>query len=538
MMVIMKTISYLTFFVFVAAQVSLSQPTSPNFRIFPSAVTQTEPSITVSPVNPQLMFASGVTINTGNGFKSEGVYVSTNGGLQWFGSDTCKGALLANHGGDPGVVIDENGRLVITHIGSVFAGVYSHYSTDLGTSWSNAYTISSQQPEDKGTTTFDGSPSSPYYGRLYTAWVNLVIPYPVLSSYSTNSGQSWTSPLAVNTPPPARCSGGSIETGRDGKVYLAWVGMTSTSPFFEDFAGFASSTDGGATWADSQNIFDMNGINGTLPSKSNIRVNGLPQIVVDNSTGSRSGWLYIVTNEKNLTPAGTDADIILHRSTDGGTTWSSGIRVNQDGLSNGKIQYFPSMDIDQYGGVNILYYDDRNTASDSAEVYLARSTDGGETWTERVISDHRLKPKPIIGGGSNYQGDHIALKSVGDKLFALWMDDFSGLYQIWCTIFDLTVLDVRQSQSEVPSSFGLEQNYPNPFNPETVIRYSLPVTSDVTLKVYNVLGQEVAILRMNEEMKPGKYEVNFNAASLSSGVYFYRLQAGSFVETKKLVLMR
>lgn len=85
--------------------------------------------------------------------------------------------------------------------------------------------------------------------------------------------------------------------------------------------------------------------------------------------------------------------------------------------------------------------------------------------------------------------------------------------------------------------FELMQNYPNPFNPATVISYQLPVGSDVTLKVYDVLGNEVAILF--DDYKPvGKYEVEFRASSLTSGVYFYRLQAGNFMQTKKMVLLR
>ena len=87
-------------------------------------------------------------------------------------------------------------------------------------------------------------------------------------------------------------------------------------------------------------------------------------------TGSRNGWLYIVTTDKNITPAGSDPDIILHRSTDSGQTWSDGIRVNQDQLNNGKIQYFPAIDIDNTGAINIIYYDDRNTSSDSAEIFI------------------------------------------------------------------------------------------------------------------------------------------------------------------------
>ena len=108
-----------------------------------------------------------------------------------------------------------------------------------------------------------------------------------------------------------------------------------------------------------------------------------------------------------------------------------------------------------------------------------------------------------------------------------------------------TTITSVSDESGLPGGYYLEQNYPNPFNPSTVIRYSLPVTSYVTLKVYNMLGQEVATL-MNEEMRPGSYEVTWDASGmarqteggLASGVYLYRLQAGGFSQTRKLVLLR
>jgi photosystem II stability/assembly factor-like uncharacterized protein len=106
-------------------------------------------------------------------------------------------------------------------------------------------------------------------------------------------------------------------------------------------------------------------------------------------------------------------------------------------------------------------------------------------------------------------------------------------------------LRVNRSEVEsVPREFALYQNYPNPFNPTTVIRYQLPSvgreafsTYKVCLKMYNVLGQEIATL-VDEKREAGRYEVQLNASNLTSGVYFYRLQAGSFVETKKLVFLR
>ncbi len=94
-----------------------------------------------------------------------------------------------------------------------------------------------------------------------------------------------------------------------------------------------------------------------------------------------------------------------------------------------------------------------------------------------------------------------------------------------------------EAQREVPAKFSLSQNYPNPFNPSTTISYDLPLRSHVSLAVYNTLGQQLVQL-VNEEVETGHHEVKFDAAGLSSGVYFYRLEAGSVVVTKKMTLMK
>jgi len=89
----------------------------------------------------------------------------------------------------------------------------------------------------------------------------------------------------------------------------------------------------------------------------------------------------------------------------------------------------------------------------------------------------------------------------------------------------------------LPERYAVEQNYPNPFNPTTTIRYDLPSAVKVTLKVYDLLGREVATL-VNEPQQPGRYQITFNAGLLASGVYYYRLDAGGFHSVKKLVLIR
>ena len=540
----MKAIFYIAVVMSSATLCAQVETAFTNFRIFPSGVTQTEPVLAIHSANPLIMFASAVTINTNNGFRSEGVYVSTNGGLSWHGSDTCAGAFIGNHGGDPGVAVHPDGTFIITHIGSVFPGVYGHYSTDRGTTWSNAFTITANQPEDKGTSTIDNDPRSPFYGRCYAVWVDYIKPYSVLLSYSADTGRGWTTPSPVFTPSTVFCSGGNVKTGADGNVYVCWAGLENSYPYLEDSVGFAVSTDGGVSYTVSQNIFDMNGIGLALPTKNNIRVNSLPQLDVDRSGCPRNGWIYVATTEKHLLPAGNDPDIVLHRSTDGGKSWSGGIRVNQDAPNNGKIQYFPGIVVDSAGGINILYYDDRNTSSDSAEIMLARSLDGGSTWTERVISDHRFQPKSILGGPSTYQGDRISLKSAGGRLFALWMDDFSGLYQVWSAIIDLRTVDVRPNAEGIPAPFELCQNYPNPFNPTTNFGFRIANFEFVSLKVYDVLGREIATL-VNEVKQPGEYTVRWNAERIASGVYLYRLEAidnaqpeKSFVLVRSMVLLK
>jgi hypothetical protein len=99
------------------------------------------------------------------------------------------------------------------------------------------------------------------------------------------------------------------------------------------------------------------------------------------------------------------------------------------------------------------------------------------------------------------------------------------------------IIGIVPINNNVPEKFVLSQNYPNPFNPETKISFSVPQKSVVEIKVFDALGREIAVL-LNEEVLAGNYDVNFNASSYPSGIYFYRLSTSSFTETKKMVLVK
>ncbi|MBK8984203.1 MAG: T9SS type A sorting domain-containing protein [Ignavibacteria bacterium] len=99
------------------------------------------------------------------------------------------------------------------------------------------------------------------------------------------------------------------------------------------------------------------------------------------------------------------------------------------------------------------------------------------------------------------------------------------------------LLDVTKISGEIPIGYNLEQNYPNPFNPSTVVKFSLPKSSFVTLKVYDRLGKEISTLA-NEKKSTGTYQYVFNAVNIPSGVYFYTLQSDDYIETKKMLLIK
>jgi hypothetical protein len=138
--------------------------------------------------------------------------------------------------------------------------------------------------------------------------------------------------------------------------------------------------------------------------------------------------------------------------------------------------------------------------------------------------------------GKTWQLVDFAVKNVnclypyGKDSVLVGTDD--GVYVVSST----TVTAVNEPTHN-PTTFALSQNYPNPFNPTTTIRYDVPVRSHVTLAAFDILGRRVETL-VDGEKQPGHYEVSFDASRLPSGVYFYRLQVGTFNETKKMELLK
>ena len=436
---------------------------SPNFRVHPSAGTQSEVPITIHPLNPLIMLGSANTYRGGSTF-STGVYVTTDGGLTWYGSDTLNNGGF--NSGDPGPVIDKNGRFLMSYITTAFS-MGASYSTNNGINWAPTVTFpGATTSADKNLSGTDIAPSSAYYGRSYTVYTEFGGTYTnrIVLSYTTNGGVSWSSVAPVSPPTSSghHHQGCDVTSGPNGECYVVWANCTTNGQnSTEDSLGFAKSTDGGVTWAVTRNnASNMNGIRASNLFNG-IRMAGFPRVDVDRTGGARHGWIYVATAEKNIAPATDVADAILHRSSDGGATWSS-VRVNQDTPGNGKFQYASAVNVDAAGGVNVIYYDTRNTpTNDSAQVYVSRSLDGGNTWTDVLVSDHKFKPKPISGLAGGYQGDYIGITSGNSKAWPYWADDITGQYQAWTASIQIETFPLNTYNLNTPAPGARIATLPN-----------------------------------------------------------------------------
>lgn len=419
----------------------------PNFRVHPTtARTQSETPITRHPHNPNIMFASANTYNVGGTTSfSCGHYVTTDGGLTWFGDDTTNFNF-----GDPAPMIMHTGRMLISYITST-GQMGAAYSTNNGGVWSGTVTFpGSTTASDKNLSAVDGTPSSTYYGRVYTVYTEFSGAYTnrIVSTWSSDGGVTWSTVIPVSPPPSAghHHQGCDLTVDIYGWVRVVWANCTTNGQnSTEDSLGWAESGNGGTSWSDASNHkVNMNGIRTSdllTPSNVAIRANGFPRIDGDKTCRSSADDEYVVAAEKNFAPALDNADIVLMKTPDGGSSWTR-TRVNQN--PSGSYEWFPAVHVDPTGGINVVYYSTRNVpTNDSAQIYISRSTDGGSNWVDILVSDHKFKPVPISGLASGYQGDYIGITSGGaGKLYPYWCEQNTstgGRYQAYSARVDISI---------------------------------------------------------------------------------------------------
>lgn len=505
----------------------------PNVRV--SSISSNNPeevTIAINPTNP-LNLAAGANINY--------YYYSTNGGLNW-----TQGTLTSSFRvyGDPCVVFDALGNLYYGHLsnppppGYWIDRIVVQKSTNGGVSWNDGVGVGFSPPrknQDKEWIAADMT-NSPYRHNLYMSWTefdrygssDVADSSRILCSRTTDSGISWSTPVRVSDR-AGNCidSDNTVEgavpaVGPDGEVYIAWSGPLGLM--------FDKSTDGGLTFGQDVFIgahpggwdFDIPGI---------YRCNGLPITACDVSGSPYRGTIYV--NWSDQRNGLNNTDVFIAKSTDGGATWSSARRVNDD-ISTAH-QFFTWMTIDQTNGyLYCVFYDRRETATNATDVYLARSTDGGETFTNFKVSQSSFTPTSSI-----FFGDYTCIAADSGKVYPIWMRLDGSDLSVWVAIVtDTTAVGVPAEIGHA-TTFTLQQNYPNPFNPSTTIQYSVARREHVTIKVFDLLGRQVANL-VDRMVEAGEHTMVFSAWDwdLASGTYLYRMTAGGYIQTRKFILLQ
>ncbi len=318
---------------------------------------------------------------------------------------------------------------------------------------------------------------------------------------TTNGGTTWTQSYTL--------AGGFI----DG---LQMVSATEGYAMGDPVGGkwfIAKTTDGGASWARMA----------TEPAQ----------------IGADAGWNNSFQISGTNMWFGTNGTKVYH-STDLGLTWTNG-------ASTGTVNTYA------------VHFNDANKGM-AGGTAMVMSTNGGTSYTGVTAPGTAGNLNGIDGAGSDWwalRSDANVYRSTNagtswttayTVTAAVFQDiDFkvvSGCPTGWVVgnggaiaKMSVTGVGISLGSSEVPSSYSLKQNYPNPFNPTTNINFSIPRSGLVTLKVYDMVGREVASL-VNEVKNAGSYIVGFNASNLPSGAYFYRVSAGDFVDTKKMLLIK
>jgi photosystem II stability/assembly factor-like uncharacterized protein len=209
---------------------------------------------------------------------------------------------------------------------------------------------------------------------------------------------------------------------------------------------------------------------------------------------------------------------------------------------------------------SVCFADDQNGIAAGVGSTILFTSDGGNNWVERSVSNYRWQSVHLTQSGKAWAVGRNGIIVYSTDWGYTWTDQQSGVTsELWEVVFvdddegwivgggigqpgvilhttnGGVITDVNEIN--IVAEFELHQNYPNPFNPNTNIRYIIPERSFVTIKIFDVMGNEVETL-VNEEKPTGEYEVIFDGSGLTSGLYFYQTKAGNFIQTKKMLLLK
>lgn len=449
-------------------------------------------------------------------------------------------ALYSDYGvwGDPVIDVDTAGNFYFFHLSNPQQGnwvdrIVCQKSEDYGATWSDGtYTgLNGSKVQDKHWSVVDRRTN-----HIYITWTqfdqyestNPADSTHIMFSKSTDEGSTWSDAKRINN------IGGDCLDGSN-TVEGAFPAVGPNGELYVVWSGpnglvFKRSLDGGDSWSESETIIDSlkSGWNYNIPGIS--RANGLPILKCDLSGGANHGTLYV--NWSDQRNGVDDTDIWLSKSTDGGNTWTAPIRVNNDGPK--KQQFLTWMDIDQNNGkLYFVFYDRRDYEDYLTDVYLAMTDDGGKTFINKRISE-----SPFLPNAGIFFGDYTNITVSDNIVRPIWARMNSGQLSVWTDITPIDKLLVANIESMDNSN--LAEAYPNPAANISYVSFKLHELSVVKLEIYDQHGNLIHIVIDNENRDYGTYiiPIDIDKLNIPSGTYYYRLTINNNSKTLKTVITK
>jgi Secretion system C-terminal sorting domain len=487
-----------------------------------------EPSIMLDPKNVNRIVA-GCNIN--------GYFYSNDTGRTW-----TRSTLSSTYGvwGDPTIAVDTSSNFYFFHLSNPPSGsgnwidrIICQKSTNNGVTWNNGtYTgLNGAKKQDKQWCAIDRKNNNLYI--TWTQFDNYGSSSPldsstILFSKSTDGGATWSAAKRIN-----KKAGDCIDG--DNTVEGAVPSVGPNGEIYVAWAGpdglvFNKSTDQGNTWLSQETLVN------TIPggwdySISGIdRCNGLPITTCDLSNGPNRGTIYINWSDQRNGVSNTD--VWLVKSTNGGQTWSAPVKVNDD--NSNKQQFFTWMTIDQANGdLYFVFYDRRNYADNNTDVYIAQSKDGGNTFINQKISE-----APFVPVSSVFFGDYTNIVAHNGVIRPIWTRLNNGQLSIWTDLLKSSNITTATQNILLDESAGFK-SFPNPSNNIVYVSYKLHSFAMVNLSCYNQEGQLVKTIIKNKKTGTGKYveTVDINKFKLKQGIYLLKLQIDNKIKTIQQVVV-
>ncbi len=341
-------------------------------------------------------------------------------------------------------------------------------------------------------------------------------------SKSTDGGVSWSEAIRIN-----KTAGNCIDS--DSTVEGAVPAVGPEGQIYVAWSGpdgivFDKSYDEGETWLEEDIPVDPHPTGWDYEVPGIYRANGLPVTVCDTSGGPHHGTIYV--NWSDQRNGEEDTDIWMAKSTDEGETWSEARRVNDD--PPGKQQFFTWMTVDQTNGnLYFVFYDRRNHEGIATDVYMAVSEDGGETFTNFKISENSFDPVSYI-----FFGDYTNVSAHNDVVRPVWAA-YENEMKLYTAIVDPLAVNIEKPLE--PSA--ITKTYPNPFTDQLNLRLKMQRRGNVSVELYSVTGQKVATLIENKTYPEGKHQISLpvDQVLLPGGLYYLKIIRDKEVSMKKIV---